>query len=195
MADVYQPAIEALQQRLAEEEAAVAETKKLINKLCEVAGRQAPYANVDEAATPNITTIRPDTFYGKKLYTAVREYLEMRHAANLGPAGTRDIYDAIVSGGYQFEAADANNAMTGMRAMMRKNSSMFHRLPNNSWGLTAWYENIKAAKRSNDDDESDDGSSQDRSNGTIDDSNTEHDSKNHAEEQEDAGRNEAAGDH
>lgn len=148
MSDAFMPAIEALRQRLSEEEKAVAETKKLINKLCDVAGLPQPYSGIDEASTPNISTLRPDTFYGKKLYTAVREYLEMRKAANLGPAETREIYDAIVKGGFQFETADANNAMTGMRSMMRKNSAQFHRLPNNSWGLTAWYENIKASKNS-----------------------------------------------
>lgn len=151
MSGPFQPAIDALRQQLVDDEKKVAETKKLINRLSEVAGLPPPYGDVEEVSRGTISQIRQDTFYGKKLFTAVREYLEMRRAANLGPAETREIYDAITKGGYQFETTDANNAMTGMRQTLRKNSAMFHRLPNNAWGLTAWYENIKTSKGSKSD--------------------------------------------
>jgi len=146
MREEFQPAIAALQKDLAELERKVIEAKTTINKLCEVAGASPMYPDVGDTSQPIITTIRADTFYGKALTTAVREYLEMRRGQNLGPATTREIYDAITSGGYEFETNDPTNAMTGMRQTMRKNSSMFHRLPNQSWGLVSWYEKIKAAK-------------------------------------------------
>lgn len=147
MNDVYAPALDALRQRLANEESAVVDTKKLINKLSQIAGLPEPYGDVREISTVSVASLRPDTFYGKKQFRAIREYLEMRKAANLGPAETREIYDALAKGGYQFDAADANNAMTGMRSLMRKNSAVFHRLPNGTWGLTAWYETIRPTKQ------------------------------------------------
>ena len=147
MREKLQPAIEALQQDLAELERKANETKTLINRLCEAAGMPAIYADVGVAGSaPTIASIRGDTFYGKSVTTAAREYLEMRKGANLGPASTRDIYEALKTGGFHFETADANNAMTGIRAVMRKNSSIFHKLPNGDWGLLAWYERVKAAK-------------------------------------------------
>lgn len=146
MSDAFMPAIEALRQQLAKEEKAVSDTKKLINKLSEVAGLPTPFADTEETSGLSVGSIRADTFYGKKLFTAAREYLEMRKVANLGPAETRDIYENISRGGFHFEAADANNAMTGLRAMMNKNTAMFHRLPNGTWGLRSWYESIKPTK-------------------------------------------------
>ncbi len=146
MSDAFGPALDALRQQLAREEQAVVETKKLINKLSSVAGLDAPFLDMEEATANSVTAIRSDTFYGKRLHKAVREYLEMRKASGQGPAETREIYEALCRGGYQFDAADANNAMTGMRSLMRKNSAVFHRLPNNTWGLTSWYEAIRTSK-------------------------------------------------
>lgn len=148
MKEQLEPAIAALQQQLGEQERKVTETKTLINRLCEAAGLPPAYADVGSPTGPSVTAIRGDTFYGKVLTTAAREYLAMRRAANLGPATVREIYEALKKGGYHFETEDANNAMTGIRQVLRKNSSIFHRLPNGSdWGLTAWYERIKSSQK------------------------------------------------
>lgn len=94
----------------------------------------------------SLSQIRPDTFYGKKMQTAIREYLEMRKAGGMGPAMPREIYDAITGGGYKFEAKDDTTALVGMRALLRKRSAFFHRLPNGSYGLTNWYPDAKKPK-------------------------------------------------
>lgn len=146
MREEFQPAIAALQKDLTELERKVIEAKTTINKLCEVAGGTLMYPDVGATSTATISVIRGDTFYGKVFTTAAREFLDMRRVQNLGPATTREIYDAIVSGGYEFETDNASNAMTGMRQTMIKNSSIFHKLPNGSWGLSSWYERIKANK-------------------------------------------------
>ena len=70
----------------------------------------------------------------------------MRKASNLGPATPRQIYEALVEGGYQFEAKSKDIAMVGLRSNLRKNSKTFHRLPNGQYGLLSWYPNAKAAK-------------------------------------------------
>lgn len=93
-----------------------------------------------------ITQIKPDTFYGKKLQTAVREYLEMRKAQSLGPAKPREIYEAVTAGGFQFEASSDEVALVGLRAMLRKRTNFFHRLPNGTYGLTIWYPHAKPAR-------------------------------------------------
>lgn len=147
MREEFQPAVQALLKDLADQERKVIETKTTINKLCEVGGDPPMFSDIGGASTPTITAIRGDTFYGKAFTTAAREYLEMRRSQNLGPATTREIYDAIISGGFEFETDNPNNAMTGMRQTMSKNSNIFHRLPNNGWGLTSWYEKIKASKK------------------------------------------------
>ena len=147
MNDAFLPAIAALQDQLAKDQKAVSETKKMINKLSGLAGQPAPYPDTDESEAISIGAIRSDTFYGKKMATVLREYLEMRRSANLGPAETREIYEAVIKGGYQFETTNPTNAMTGMRQLMTKNTNQFHKLPNGAWGLTAWYENIKASRK------------------------------------------------
>jgi hypothetical protein len=101
------------------------------------------------------TQIKPDTFYGRKLQTAVREYLEMRFAAAGGrtdPATPREIYDAITTGGYQFDAKTADIAMVGLRALLRKRTAFFHKLPNGTYGLTSWYPDAKKPKHAAEDD-------------------------------------------
>lgn len=154
MRDEFKPAITALQGDLREIERKAVETKRAINRLCELAGAPPMYVISDDAGSkPGITTMRNDQFYGKVLNTATREYLEMRKAANLGPASPREIYEALVSGGFKFDTKIENNAIAGLRQILRKNSSIFHRLPQGHYGLLAWYPNAKAAKSDDGDDD------------------------------------------
>ena len=82
----FLPAIEALQKHLREDEKKVAETKAMINRLCVLAGGEPMYPDVRVSESQPLTSSRADQFYGKVQHTAAREYLEMRHNANLGPA-------------------------------------------------------------------------------------------------------------
>jgi hypothetical protein len=95
-----------------------------------------------------VMQIKPDSFYGKKLQTAIREYLELRYAIVHGtnPATPKEIYEAITAGGYQFEAKTPDIAMVGMRALLRKRTAFFHKLPNGTYGLTSWYPDAKKPK-------------------------------------------------
>lgn len=120
--------------------------------------------NASRTGAASVTQIKPDTFYGKKMQTAVREYLEMRWVAagnQTNPATPREIYVAITEGGYQFDTKDETNAITGLRALLRKRTAFFHKLPNGTYGLTNWYPDAKkpkaaAADESADDDDTDD---------------------------------------
>jgi hypothetical protein len=130
-----------------------------INTLCEQAGLPPRYpdgggggGSAPEGkggmanATASLSSIASDRFHGKRQATAVRDYLEMRRAANLGPGKPREIYNALKQGGYQFTAKDDETALVGLRTTMRKNSVTFYKLPDGAYGLRAWYPHAKAPK-------------------------------------------------
>jgi hypothetical protein len=144
MREQFLPAIEALQKDLIEQERKVAETKSTINRLCELAGQDPIYADIQNGTSSHtLSALQADTFYGKVITTAAREYLEMRKAAGLGPASPREIYEALKQGGFKFDTKIQNNAITGVRNTLRKASAIFHRLPNNEYGLLKWYPRAK----------------------------------------------------
>lgn len=158
MSHALLPAIHELEKDFEDVEKKQAHSLELINTLRAKAGlgpyqRTAPGMN--GASGGGISEIRPDTFYGKKLQTAAREYLEMRKAKDLGPATPRDIFDALKDGGYQFGASSDDVALVGLRAMLRKRSQFFHRLPNGNYGLTIWYPHAKVPKVSDEDSDDD----------------------------------------
>lgn len=95
---------------------------------------------------PTVTQIRSDTFFGQKQQTAIRSYLDMRRAQGLGPAKPREIYEALSLGGYQYEAKDAETALVGLRALLRKRTNIFMKLPNGTYGLAAWYPDARRPK-------------------------------------------------
>lgn len=142
----FQPAIEALQKTLAEQERQVIETKTMINKLCELAGAAMPYPDTGEVSQIHVGSIQGDTFYGKSVNTAAREYLEMRRAAKLGPATPRDVFEALKKGGFVFNSKNETNSITVIRTALSKQSSIFHRLPTGEYGLTKWYDKPRKLK-------------------------------------------------
>ncbi|WP_298189315.1 hypothetical protein [Novosphingobium sp.] len=153
MTDAFAPAIAALQSELSDLERKSKELKGTINVLCKHAGIAEMYPNLSsERNGTAITSIRADTFYGKPINTAAREFLEMRKAANLGPATPREIYDALIAGGFQFDTKSDQVALVSLRGNLRKNSKTFHKLPNGQYGLLSWYPNAKPAKNGDDSD-------------------------------------------
>jgi hypothetical protein len=146
MPNELDPAIAAFERRREEALAAVAECERTINTLCKEAGYPARYSEKATANSARVTQISDDTFYGQKQTPAMRMYLEMRKAQGLGPATPREIYEAIKSGGYVFEAKDSETALVGMRALLRTQPQIFHRLPQGTWGLTVWYPDAKKPK-------------------------------------------------
>jgi hypothetical protein len=136
--------IEMVQGQIRDLERDLAEKKRMVNSLCGLIGQTSIYANFEPALAG--TVLRSDEFYGKALTSVVRSILERRQAANLGAASTDSIYADMIRGGYQF---DAKNEMTAKRSLaisLAKNSYLFHRLPNEDWGLVVWYPNIPKAK-------------------------------------------------
>lgn len=152
-------AIAALERRLAEHERKGNELKGVINVLYAEAGLPLKFPELaagsgGAASGAVLTQIKRDSFYGKKQMTAIREYLEMRRLQGNGPATPREILDALKAGGYQFEAKSDEIALVGLRALLRKATTVFHKLPGaGGYGMLAWYPDAKQSKYSADDDE------------------------------------------
>jgi hypothetical protein len=140
------PAIEALKGEVADLEAKTSAAKAMTNRMCELAGVAPVYAEGSLTHQARSVAVHADQYYGKSMITAARELLEARKAAGPGPALPREIYDGLVAGGLQFDTEIETNRLTSLRAVLRKNSGIFHRLPNGQYGLLAWYPKVKAAK-------------------------------------------------
>lgn len=135
--------IDELKNDLHQQEAEVADTKRLINKLCARAGIQVMYPEPDAASTSGVSlSIRGDQFYGQPLATCMRAVLEMRRSLNQGPASVNELYASLEQGGYRFDTKDEQNAKRNLRISLQKNP-IFHRLPQGTYGLVEWYPAIK----------------------------------------------------
>lgn len=146
----FSPAIAALRNELQKHEQSVRETKRAINKLTELSGGKAPFseAEIDATSSANIGNMRRDQFYGVPLATAIRGYLEMRRASDMGPATVNDMYSALLAGGFKFETKIVENAKRGLYVSLAKNTAQFHKLPGGSnetsvFGLREWYPSAK----------------------------------------------------
>jgi hypothetical protein len=127
------------------DEANLRKKKETVNTLCGVVGRPPAYAL--ESATASVPTqIRSDQFYGQPLAASVRTILEMRRAQNLGAATNREIFDALTTGGYEFDTRNDDIAQKSLRNSLAKNTALFHKLPNGRFGLVSWYPNAKKTR-------------------------------------------------
>jgi len=107
-----------------------------------MAGIPRRYSVGDLEASTSSFNIRSDQFHGRPLATIVREYLDMRKRADLGPASLDDIFSALAQGGYESECKTEAIAKTSLYNSISKNPA-FYKLPNKQWGLLEWYPNAK----------------------------------------------------
>jgi hypothetical protein len=162
MSEHIEKTIGDLQQEIRRDQERVAETKRTVNKLRKMIGQQPIYPDAENAPEQMGGPIRPDRWYGIGISTAMREFLEMRRAANLGPATVGELYSALSDGGYRFGSEDEENAKRGLRISLTKNTSIFHRLPDGKhYGLLDWYPEVKARKAKEPGENEDDGKAAD----------------------------------
>ena len=147
MSDNLRAAIAELQEKLAQQEIEVIKTKETINKLCSFVGDTPLYQDADLVASETTTSVAPDEYYGKPLATAVTMIFERRKAIGKSAATAREIYDALIAGGYAFQTKNEANAIRGLRISLTKNVRKFHKLPTGLFGLTSWYPNARKQKR------------------------------------------------
>src|ERR1043165_1983979 len=103
MTDHIVQTISDLEKKVAEYEAHALRVKTTINELCEMAGLSPRYASAElQKSSRGGFAIRSDQFHARPQATVVREYLELRKRADLGPATVDEIFDALAQGGYKF---------------------------------------------------------------------------------------------
>ena len=137
-------AIEVLLSRVEKKEAELLNLKRMVNGLCSEAGTEPMYPDAESSQSSTSLMIRPDQYYGKSPTVAAREYLEGKNRA----VPLSEILDALVKGGFDFEGQGWNVEAQRLRHLgssLGKNSSIFHRLPNDTWGLMKFYPEV--AKR------------------------------------------------
>lgn len=125
----------------------IAEKKRTVNSLCREAGKEALYPDAEMEGTPGsrVPSIRSSQFYGKTPTVAAREYMELRGEA----VPLDEILEALQKGGFDFSAQGWSEALRlkNLGISISKNSSIFHKLPNDTWGLLKWYPNVKLPKK------------------------------------------------
>ena len=139
-----QQTIADLEARLQELQAETKRIKTAINCLCEVIGEKPRYDEVFEKPS-QATMPLSDEYYGRPLSTVVREFLKKRKGAGRGAATLDEIYDELVAGGCKLTGKNDGIKKRGLAISMSKNPK-FHRLPNDTWGLTEWYPTAKETK-------------------------------------------------
>ena len=168
--NAFQPAIDALEKDLADLERQANGILQSINLLRDKAGLPPrpggwhPEGPSGGQRSAGGVRLHSDSFTGKKLGSAVREYLEMRkQSGGDAPATSREIFDALKDGGFVSGAKDDATGMVVLRTMLRKNTTIFAKLQNGKYGLRAWYPNLKATKEASDESGDDDGGDEDAS--------------------------------
>lgn len=145
MSEHIKKSIEELRGQLETKLAEVSELKKVINMLCKTMGSQPMFTDVEmESVGPGVR-VRPDQFYGKSPIKAAREFLEMRGQAS----SAEEILDGLESGGFDIKGQGWNDKLKlrSLAISLAKNTAVFHRLPNQTYGLLAWYPNVKEKKQ------------------------------------------------
>jgi hypothetical protein len=154
MSDHILKTLEQAKDELRKHEEAVMNTKRFINQLCAFGGMPPQFNDAElQTSTPGTSlgaiTIRRNAFFGRPLATCVREYLEMRKDKPVKEATLVEIVDALKEGGFDLDkiSEKADDAKRGVAITLAKNPQ-FYRLPNDDWGLLAWYPNVKRGKES-----------------------------------------------
>ena len=128
----------------------VSETKRAINVLLKINGREPRFLDEVPEQVGSALSIEPDQYYGRPLATCVQEFLEQRNKATGKRAvDVADILKALESGGFDFKAQGWRDSdrLRSLSISLAKNTKVFHRLPNNGpFGLLSWYPDV-AAKR------------------------------------------------
>lgn len=149
----FEPVLTRIVHSVDEMEAALIQKKRLANELCREYGRPPRYPDAEMPKAVSHAAMGRDIFYGRPLATVIKEFLEMRGPSNkggLGAATVNEIYDALVGGGFKFEAKDDANAKRGLRIALAKNTTAFHRVGvgsgSDAYGLTEWYPNVRPSR-------------------------------------------------
>jgi len=119
----------------------VSETKRAINVLLRMVGKEPLFPDESPEQANLAIAIAADQYYGRPLATCAQEYLEQRKKAGKGACDVADILKALEGGGFDFRALGwkDKDRLRSLSISLAKNTKVFHRLPNQMFGLLAWY--------------------------------------------------------
>ena len=143
MSSSLRAAIKELQSQVDQKASELANLRRTVNLLCANLGEPPIYADEQEPGTGS-RAISAHEFYGKSPLVASRMYLE-----KVGePVRVEEILDALARGGFDFEDQgwDEKSRLRALAISLSKNTAIFHRLPNGTYGLIKWYPG-KVAKK------------------------------------------------
>jgi hypothetical protein len=147
MSDELSAAIDVLMDKIQARARELADLKKMVNMLAKEASRSAIFPDAELTVVEGDQgSIRPDQYYGKSPIQAAREYLEMRGRA----VRPEEITQGLAQGGFDFEAQGWKGEAGRVRNLaisLSKNSTIFHRLPNGTYGLVKFYPDVAAEKK------------------------------------------------
>jgi hypothetical protein len=158
-AAIFQPAIDALEKDMSNLERQWNALLSSVNILREKAGLPprpgtmlgAGGGDGVSAGRGSPITLQSDSFTGKTMGQAMREYLEMRKSTGGdSPATVREIHDALKQGGFITTAKDDHTFDVMLRTTLRKSSSIFFKLQNGKYGLRVWYPNLRTPRTTDD---------------------------------------------
>jgi len=145
MDETLSAAIDVLLAKLEEQTRATIETKRTINSLRQMMGEEPLFQDEELQTSPaDFSPSRPDLYYGKPLATACRDYLERRKRA----CTAEDILKGLEQGGFDFESTGwrEKDRLRSLSISLAKNTAIFHRLPNGTFGLLSWYPEVAKRK-------------------------------------------------
>lgn len=136
-------AIDVLLDQLHRQQEEVTETKRTVNGLRRRIGEQPMFADAEEPESAP-APMRPDLYYGRPLSPAAQMYLERRGQA----CPPEEIMKGMAAGGFDFKSMGwrSGDELRSFALTLGKNSKVFHRLPNGTVGLLAWYPAIPTKK-------------------------------------------------
>ena len=138
--DVLREAIKKLQEDLEKLTLEANKKKQAINVLHETLGEKGPYEIEGESKAQDI--IRRSQFYGKTFPVAAQEFLQMRKDA----CTAEEIYQGLEEGAFDFPW-ETNDRLRNVAISLSRNPEIFRKLPNNTFGLSAWYQNGQPRRR------------------------------------------------
>lgn len=139
MSDHLHKSIQELEGKLKLQEADANKTKQAINSLYEMLDEEPPHI-IGGVETAKYPSLKPDTFFGIGLATAVGDYLTMR--GNAVPVA--EIMAGLQKGGYDFGGAKYPERV--LRINLGKNVAKFVQIKgSDSFGLKKWYPNLRPA--------------------------------------------------
>ncbi|MCH7977471.1 MAG: hypothetical protein IH935_00665 [Acidobacteria bacterium] len=111
----------------------------MINSLKRRIGEEPMFSDV---AVEQLGTvgIRADQYYGKPFATAAQEFLTAKRQA----CPAEEVLRGLQQGGFDFRTMNwkEDDRLRGLAISLAKNVAVFHKLPNNTFGLVTWYPDV-----------------------------------------------------